>query len=384
MSDNNPLDTSNPTHPAHVSKEILLDCLCAVLCNDPVNWPDAAAVDFYKRLLETASQNGIDSLICHHLRPTDAWQLLPDYFRDELLHRLKAAVAIEMIRQRDLLTLLGELGRADIDGLVLKGAALAYTHYPEPYLRSRCDTDIFIGLGDIEQTREIMTGLGYGLWGPLYKGRQYICFKKGAGGALGYDIHWRINNRPKYARALGHEEAMRESVAVPCLDGARTLKPAHALLMACMHLESNPDHDSDRLIWLYDIHLLVSVMSIPALLEFAERAVRENIQVVCRQAVEKSVECFATGVPEEVQAMLSVPEQPILFRRRFSDSPLGLIIDDVRLLPGLKNKAKLIQEYLFPAADYLLDRYGKKGWGWVPVLYFRYLFAGVLERFSLR
>ncbi|GAG77142.1 unnamed protein product, partial [marine sediment metagenome] len=56
-----------------------------------------------------------------------------------------------MLRKHDLLALLQALEQAGLSVVLLKGGALAYTHYPEPHLRARVDTDIFIDSADIRQ-----------------------------------------------------------------------------------------------------------------------------------------------------------------------------------------------------------------------------------------
>jgi hypothetical protein len=84
-----------------------------------------------------------------------------------------------------------------------------------------------------------------------------------------------------------------------------------------------------------------------------------------------------------LQILLS-PSEPESLSRRFSNSQLALIIDDLRQLPGSRSKLELLREFLMPPGEYLLYRYGKEGWYWIPLLYFRYLFGGFFERVSLR
>jgi hypothetical protein len=52
------------------------------------------------------------------------------------------------------------LEQAGLSVILLKGGALAYTHYPEPHLRVRVDTDIFINSADIRQIKAVFTDLG--------------------------------------------------------------------------------------------------------------------------------------------------------------------------------------------------------------------------------
>jgi len=324
-------------------------------------------------------------LVCHLLKSRDEWSELPEQTRNELLERLRAAGVIEMLRSRDLIQLNQSLQQAGICALLLKGGALAYTHYPEPHLRSRVDTDIFIDAGDIKTIREAFFALDYELKGWIYKSHQFHCFRREPGfETVHYDVHWRSNNRSTYARVLNYEEAKSEAIPIDALDGALTLKPAFALLQACVHRAGSQYHDPNRLIWLYDIHLLLSAMPESELLEFVQRAVKENVQTICLDAIERTMACFATSVPDLVLKTLSVPSGAESFDRRYADSPLALIADDLRQLPDMASKLELLREYLAPPGDYLLNRYKRQGRWWIPVLYFRYFFGGLFERISLR
>ena len=70
--------------------------------------------------------------------------------------------------------------------------------------------------------------------------------------------------------------------------------------------------------------------------------------------------------------------------RGYKGSQLALMMDDLRSLPGVRNKIEYFSEYLFPPKDYLLQRYGKTARSWLPVLYFRYILGGLYEKIALR
>jgi hypothetical protein len=363
-----------------------VDALCAVLCGEQVDWPPAGDSDFYRALTEQAAYHGVAALLCHLLKPTPTWDGFPTGAREALLLRLRQSGAIELARRHDLEALLAALQRAGVGVLMLKGAALAYTLYPEPYLRSRADTDLFIDTVDIRQIKQVFTKLGYELVGQTYKSHQFNSLRREFGqGTVNYDVHWRSNNRALYARVIGCEEAMRESLPVPGLPWARALKPPLALLQACMHRAADPNHDPDRLVWLYDIHLLVSTMTATELQDFATRAVDENLQLICRDALDRAGARFATPLPAAVQELLAAPlrKMPAL-ERRLKESHLGLVVNDLAELPDWRSRAALLREYLAPPGEYLLDRYGKSGRSWVPWLYLRYLGGGLLQRLTLR
>ena len=348
-------------------------------------WPDPLEQEFYDDLLNQAIHDGVAPLICHLLKPSADWKNLSENFRVALLEQLRSSAAIEMVRARDLSGLLEAFEKRGITALVIKGGALAYTHYDEPFLRTRCDTDIFIDLGDIRKTRKVFLDLGYKLDGQIYKSHQFNGSKFSFGmWAINYDVHSRLNNCAEYARIISYASARKESLAIPALGDARTLGPVHTLLLACMHRAGNPDHDPDRLIWLYDIHLLVSVMPDVQLLRFAQLAVAEHIQGICREAIDKASLYFATRVPAKVQEVLLLPGPDRSPFQRFSRSQLALIFDDLKELPDAASRWELVREFLFPSEKYLLTRYGKEGRGWLPFLYLRYVFGGFFSRVFLR
>ena len=373
------------SQPSSASKEVITEVLCKVLRGEAVAWPDAFQTEYYEAFLKWAAYHGVDVLVCHLLKSKADWSELPEQIRKEFLERLRTAGVVEMLRSRDLIQLNHSLQQAGICLLLLKGGALANTHYPEPHLRSRVDTDIFIDLGDINSIREEFVSLDYELQGWIYKSHQFNCFRRDPGfEAVRYDVHWRSNNRSKYARVINYEEAKSEAIPIAELDGVLTLKPTFALLQACVHRAGSERHDPNRLIWLYDIHLLISAMPKSELLEFAHRAVRENVQAICCEAIDRTVACFATSVADQVLEILSAPSVTESAGHRYDNSPLALIFDDLKQLPDMASRLDLLREYLMPPGDYLLNRYHREGRLWIPVLYLRYFFGGLFERISLR
>ncbi|MCI5212557.1 MAG: hypothetical protein D3910_28070 [Candidatus Electrothrix sp. ATG2] len=226
----------------------------------------------------------------------------------------------------------------------------------------------------------------------MYKSHQFVCVKRAMHGiTVMYDLHWRLNNDPRFARAILWEEAFTKAVPVSALAGCRTLHPEHALLLAVLHRAGTLDVQQDRLIWLYDIYLLLSGMSDMEMVNFAQRAVRKNVQQSCLEAVRKVQDCFPVKVPEQVLDLLSLPLQADSVRERFTKSYLGLISDDLCSLPHPKMRLALLRELLFPTADELFCKYGKGDSSsarkkiLLPVLFGRYLVQGLVQRiFYLR
>lgn len=358
--------------------------ICGVIRGEALPWPDATDREFYDTFLDRAIANGVDCLVCHCLKPTPAWQQLPGDLREQLEQRTRNAIAVEMARASDLLALNEGLAGAGLDMLLLKGSALAYTHYPQPHLRARVDTDIFIDPRKIRQVRAVLEDLGYRLLGWTYKSHQFSATReKYDGRVIRYDVHWRANNGARFARVIDFSGAMRHSVSVPGLAGSRTLDPARALLLACMHRASTVQQNHDRLNWVYDVHLLLTAMTADEQAEFTRLAVMNNLQAVCLESLEQSRQCFGTKVSEDLLNSLEVPTPPKSLNSRFAASHTALLLDDFKLLPDRQSKLEFLSEFFFPPADYLLNRYKKKSRFWLFPLYLRYVFGGLYERLAL-
>ena len=359
--------------------------LCGVIRGEELRWPDGTEREFYDAFLDRAIVNGVDCLVCHCLKPTPAWPQLPDDLREQLEQRTRNAIAVEMARASDLAALNEGLAGAGLDMLLLKGSALAYTHYPQPHLRARVDTDIFIDPRKIRQVRAVLEDLGYGLLGWTYKSHQFSATReKYDGRVIRYDVHWRANNGARFARVIDFAGAMRHSVSVPGLAGSRTLDPPRALLLACMHRASTMQQNHDRLNWIYDVHLLLTAMTQDELAGFSRLAVQNNLQAMCLETAEQSRKYFGTKVSDDVLNSLDEPSLQESFKARFTASQAALLIDDFKLLPGLQSKLEFLREFFFPPADYLLNRYEKKSRLWLFPLYLRYLLGGMFESLEPR
>src|SRR5947207_1841883 len=214
-----------------------------VLRGDVAQWPDDP-------------RTHVDALEEHAVGPL-AYARLPHPALREIALR---AAAAETLRLEDLRALLAALGRREVRVLIIKGTALAYDVYEAPELRPRADTDLLIDRRDIGSARAAFADLGYDarlLSGDPHANRQQAFARRDRFGVEHvYDLHWDIANTPVVREALRFDELLARSMPLPRIaEAARAPSHVDALLLACIHRVAH-HHDSDRLIWLYDIHLL--------------------------------------------------------------------------------------------------------------------------------
>ena len=357
--------------------------ICRALLGDSPSWRELDIADS-NAFLHHLSEQGVMSLLHDRMHETAAWGTWPADVRQAIETRSKATVAVEMLRTHHLQHLLQAFSERGVRCLLMKGEALSQTSYNTPGTRDRCDTDLFIDLVDIEAAVDAAAAIDARIVSPIYKSHQFVALLSVPGGIeMHFDVHWRWSNHARFARTVSFEDAWEASIELSEL-GARALNPAHSLLLACLHRLGSSLHDSNRLIWLYDIHLLAKQLGSQQWGEFVDMAVQCNVQAVCSDGLNQAAAYFGSEIPVAARAALVVPETKPTVGSRIRDSQLGLIVDDLKDLPDTRSRLALLREYLFPPGDYLLRRYGKERRIWLPWLYVRYLATGFLERVSLR
>lgn len=281
------------------------------------------------------------------------------------------ATALDLVRREELNRVLAALTGSNIAPLILKGGALAYTHYPSPGVRPRCDVDLLVAAADRGGADRALRALGYqrlNTAGGALSSYQHVYTREERQGLSHVlDVHWRVSNRQRFANALDYRELRRDAVPIPALGGhARGLSNADALLLACMHRAAHgPYTHGARLIWIYDVHLLVSSMADGELELFAGRALAHRVADVCADGLRQAQRCFRTRLPEVLARVLAVADS----MGTVNASRLRSFVDDLVSLPSWGERMLFVREHVLPASDYMRARY--TGEGWLPMLYLR-------------
>jgi hypothetical protein len=206
---------------------------------EPGPMPDEAM------LLDTAGAEGVLALCHDRLRRSPAWEQYPATLRAALTRDAYQEVVVELVRVEELREVLEALARQGLSVLLLKGAALAYTLYPEPYLRSRSDTDLLLpSREDAERAWRVLQNSGYQRshieLGDLIH-YELGCYKISHGGLIHtLDLHWQLSNTALFTERFTFTELAAAAIPIPTLGlHAYGLDPVHALLLACMHRITN-------------------------------------------------------------------------------------------------------------------------------------------------
>ena len=244
-------------------------------------------------LLEVARRHRV-----HYLLAAGAWRESAGDAGAALQRELRQAAAVDAWREQDLTGLLDALASGGIDALLMKGAALAYMIYDAPHLRVRVDTDVLIRREQLEAAERVLAAQG---WHrppesdlELAGAQRHYEKPAPASGRVHLDVHWRIANPRTFSDALSFEEISVRAVPVPELGpAARALGTLDALLLACLHRVAHHNDEVD-LLWLWDIHLLVSRLPADEEEAFVALAVRTKMTSVCVRGLELAASAFAT------------------------------------------------------------------------------------------
>ena len=347
--------------------------LAAVLRGEPPALPPGVSP---QQWLGRADYHGIISLLDACLGPDgEPW-------RQQLAHEARQAAARDIVREAELRQALDAFDAAGIPVLLLKGVHLAYAWYPRPDLRPRLDSDILIATDARPAVGEILTGLGYRQPGhPTGELLNYQApYEKTRDGLQlhVFDVHWRVANAQAFSNLLPYDEMIREATAMPRLSpSARGPSLVHALMLACTHRVAH-HFDSNRLIWLYDIHLLASAMSADDWERFHSLAKRWGVVRVCGHSLERAVSCFATVLPEIVAARLHTTGS-VESTAAYAGPPrrhIANVVSDLQALAGWGDRLRLLRQHVFPPRAYMREVYAKSSRAPLPVLYARRIVRG--------
>ena len=222
------------------------------------------------RFLEAGRYHGVLPLLDARFRNHIRFESWPATILQACRRATLAQAGYELTQGAEIDRVLTELAHAAIKPLLLKGTGLAYGLYRSPVLRPRSDTDLLVPLETRAPALQTLQQLGYRrVCGPAGKFVGYqlqLEYLDARGIAHNIDLHWRISNAQSFAWLFSFAELSSAAVPVPALNPhASRLGNAHALLLCLLHRAGNNLFQTpgfgDRLIWLYDIHLLVGAMS---------------------------------------------------------------------------------------------------------------------------
>ena len=371
------------------------ELMCALLRGEDLSWPEGNSTAFAETFLERSDYHGVQALLDQRL---DGGQASPPVVQQVLHRQVIRQAAWELFHQQVLTQVVSGLAKIGIQPVIFKGTALAYSLYKNPIFRERSDTDLIIPPQERAQVHEVLVSLGFergmAVSGEFVSYQASYSLKRPERGIHRLDLHWRINNSELLSRLFKYEELHSEAVPLPelCAD-AIAAGPVHALLLAGMHravhkqspyyVNGVAHYSGDRLIWLYDIHLLTRSFTSADWKELLSLTRQKGLSSVVLEGLERAHLCFHTRIPESVVAALEEPGAGERVAMYLSASKLRQLWMNFSSIDSAANQLRFMRELVFPPAAYMRSKYPHAQSAWLPWLYARRALGGISKRLRM-
>lgn len=133
--------------------------LLALLSSRPGTRPSGQEEVPWNDFLRLVGGLGLSPFVAYILQQDPGG--FPDSVRDQILDCGRANTLRQLRRHAALRRIAGSLDKARIPLIILKGMALAYIAYPNPYCRSMSDIDLFVPRADLESAVQVVRNLGF-------------------------------------------------------------------------------------------------------------------------------------------------------------------------------------------------------------------------------
>jgi len=340
---------------------------------------DRCGLEALARVPALALSHGVEGLLWTELSGIRAAAAV----RDALTPTVRAAVARDMLVQRELQGITTALAQETVAALITKGSALAYSAYPEPWLRPRVDTDVLVRQSDVATATGVLERCGYVRSDATNTGAlvsHQIGFERAGSHDIRHviDLHWKIVNPHIVADALAFDDLWRSSSAAPALGpAARVPGAVESIAISCIHrLAHHQRHD--RLIWLYDLRLLSASLDAKGWLALRDLACGRQIAGLCVDGLRAARSRVGGMLPADIEAALAeaAPSEPSRVYLQGNLSKSDVLLSDLKTLATWGARLRLLREHVFPPPAFIQQRYGTRARVLLPAFYLHRLIAG--------
>lgn len=304
---------------------------------------------------------------------------------DPQLTALRRRVMLEEeVRAAEMRRVVDTLAAGGVRAVILKGSALAYTHYPAPWCRTRADLDLLVARADRANSGRLLQSIGY-VPGDLVSGTwlmQQDLWERAlvAGATQMVDVHVEFANRAFFAAHFPAADGLAHAVPAPFAGpNGWQLDAADALMLSCVHRVAHHSRDR-RLIWSSDIARQARACSDQDLQVLLSRASALGIAAICAHELSHAKETWGGNdgaFASPVIAALAAAGAREASRAFLRDDrgQAGDLWLDLRALPGWGARARLLIEHLLPPRSFMLRQPGATP-ATLPWRYARRILAG--------
>jgi hypothetical protein len=336
----------------------------------------------------TSHAGALQDLAIHHGVDALLWQATVGKsgaatLRVALEAGVRAAATRDVFVRRDLLAVTDALASANVPALITKGTALAYTVYPEPWMRPRTDSDLLVRHADVPAASRALESCGYTRSDAVSTGElvsHQVAFERHDANGVHHvlDLHWKIVNPQVLADALSFDDLWRDSqVAAAIGPNAHVPSALGSIAIACVHRLAH-HQGNDRLIWIYDLKLLTSTLSVEEWNALRDLVCQRRIAGFCLDGLRASRQLLGSPLPTDIEQALSAaaPNEPSNAYVAGTVTKRDVLLSDLKVLTSWNDRVRLVREHVFPPAAFIQQRYGTTSRWLLPALYVHRLVTG--------
>lgn len=330
--------------------------------------------------LESLVENGIAAILADHIvQPThtEASYLLP------LRKALYDFKVIHSLEHKEFKQVFEALKKESIPFVVLKGWALSFGVYDSEYLRPKTDIDILIRPEDKENVKDIITQLSFFNprgWEPRAIIDQFSMRKVLAKGVnADIDIHLKVTNDKKIQQHITWDLIYPGAEHVEQLGAKIPNKPCMFLHGAIHLLHHYSIGDMVKLIWLFDLHMLLSKMTQKEVQFLTHILDETGLAHPVKYVLITLNEVFPNEVGLELIQLLKGSKDSDYNYLVIPPSSLKNYFRKIKHTPGIQAKILLILETFLPHKEEIFRKYGYVNQYALPFYYIRRIISGVFK-----
>jgi Uncharacterised nucleotidyltransferase len=316
--------------------------------------------------------------LLHRLQRSGALAGLPAEARTPLQSAYYQAVAANTVQRQELANLLGALERAEVDVVLLKGTALAYTVYADPVARLKGDIDAWTPIDRLPAAITTLEKLGYRSRDKtdrppalvsLVGGEQQMVSAVPGTGLI--ELQWPAfrGEWTRHTTQIDHN-ALRARCLPVVIEGqgALVMAPGDALIHLCHHQAISHQFSFPGVRGLLDVHLIIEAGGLDWR-EVVACARAWRLSTVVWTVLTLARQLLDTPIPDQVLDDLApAPWRRQTIRRLQLDRMLIEMMStryhrrrfwiQLLLIDRIRDMARLVGRGLFPEDAWLRARYG--------------------------
>ncbi len=330
----------------------------------------------WSAISDAALQHGLGPLAYASLKARGRLHEPPAHVGESLRAAYRRTNVANWLAYQELSRLLADFEAQQIPAVLLKGGALATSLYADIGLRPFGDLDLMVPRHKVDEAAAILVAQGYRLLPELpafFQSLKAQTFVRDGPRRAQVDLHWHFSDIPYYRQSIAIEWFWRHTLAAQA-DGHTVpiLTPEAQLLHLSEHLALH--NRVERLIWLYDLALLLARYGQQIQWDEVTEAARQfGLSQALHTTLARVNDRWGISVPAHASARLNAlrPDRTerVLFALITAQHNDAQAIVNGLSMPGVRAKLGFWLRYLWPSPTYMRERYGIRDARLTPFYY---------------